>query len=220
MPGRNDPDDLLRWVEDLQRRVRILESSPQAPNSSLTAGALAVKDDDRNEILRYGKQDDGTYALAVFDNDGVEQARFGELAGGGYGSKLNLGIATVNTGVSRNVVGFGLPTAGTSPAVSIETGDRALVMLSSRISFSSTASTGIVSYAISGDTTSAADADVSRCAMFEYSGAASITLAANVARNYVQTGLTPGLNTFTAHYSTNGLGGIGFFGTSITVIPL
>lgn len=85
------------------------------------------------------------------------------------------------------------------PAASIVTGTTALVTVSSRFLPGSVGFIGLMSFAVSGASTIAAG-DVNSLFMPGFSN----TNSADLCRQLVATGLTPGLNTFTAKYRASG----------------
>src|SRR5690606_7794127 len=106
-----------------------------------------------------------------------------------------------------------LTTAG--PAVTVETGERALVLIGGILESASDAS-AIMSFEVSGATTlSAAD---SRAA----SDAVGVSTPLRLVNAVYLDSLTPGVNVFTAKYrrSAAGSGSATFAGRTIIVIPL
>jgi hypothetical protein len=89
--------------------------------------------------------------------------------------------------------------ATVGPTVTIRTGITALVTVSATIDTSAATRGGTMSFAVSGATTiSAVDAN----GVFVYSLDGDVFVAAS--RTYLLTGLTAGLNTFTAKYKQQG----------------
>lgn len=114
----------------------------------------------------------------------------------------------------RSSTSYGdLSTVG--PSVTCETGPAALVMFSSRIDNDTANAQGLVSYKVSGATTSAA-AD-SRAIITDGLGAGS---PLQLGMWDLITTLTPGENTFTLQYRAGGAGTAQFFRRYITVLPL
>jgi hypothetical protein len=147
------------------------------------------------------------------------------VSGGRLATFNPLGITVgVDNGANahRNVSGFGDPTSGDpGPAVTLETAERALVIINATVRLNNTANLSCtVSYDISGATTSAADADVARYITKSFQGAAGTYLGDSIARVYVEEGLTPGENTFTMKYNTGGSSSVQFNDRTILVIPL
>jgi hypothetical protein len=118
--------------------------------------------------------------------------------------------ATVATSQTTASLAYAdLATAG--PAVTVVTGAKAIVTLTAQLQ-NSGASAAFMAYAISGATTLAA-ADAT--ALFNNNPNTSIWQAS---ASYMQTGLTPGSNTFTAKYRVTGNTGT-FLNRSIIVEP-
>lgn len=74
MPGRPDDDDILAELRDIQRRLRNLETAPQAPNSSQRGGSFKlIPEDGTPELLSFGTYEDGggvpQYGVAMRDKD-------------------------------------------------------------------------------------------------------------------------------------------------------
>lgn len=119
--------------------------------------------------------------------------------------------ASVNTQQTTTSTSYtDLATAG--PAVTVTTGTRVLVILSS-LMFNSGANNTWMSVAVSGATTLAAS-DTNAMVLTGTSGATCSVI-------FELTGLTAGSNTFTAKYRvTGGTGSYGAPGRHITIIPL
>jgi len=106
-----------------------------------------------------------------------------------------------------------LTTAG--PAVTVTTGTQALVFVSCQSSNNTAGGSGVMGFAVSGATTTAAattDALQNRS-----SGIGNDVLRATCLALVT---LTPGSNTFTAQYQTNGVGTATFAQRTIVVFPL
>lgn len=99
------------------------------------------------------------------------------------------------------------------PAVTITTGTSAIVIISSDM-VGSTGTTGVISFAISGATTLAAD-DVRSSTISFSSNTSGYTLTSQ--SSFYVTGLTPGENTFTMKYRAGGT--ITFSNRKIIVLP-
>lgn len=121
--------------------------------------------------------------------------------------------ASVSTSESTGGTGYGnLATPG--PAVTVTTGTRAIVMVTSLVQNSTASQNSYASYAVSGASSIAATDDR---AVLITAAATNQTLRASSV--YMETGLTAGSNTFTMQYRVTG--GTGSFqNRRITVIPL
>lgn len=113
MPEVNQPEDLGRLLAEIERRLRTLETSQRASNTSIT-------DEDGNELVRFDR--DG---IKIYDATGVLRARFGYInVASGYGVSVwdeNAGLRfevnddgyrdpwlphpMISAGVSTNVTG-------------------------------------------------------------------------------------------------------------------
>ncbi len=121
---------------------------------------------------------------------------------------------TTNTSYNSTLGG----TPGTNPAVTITTGERALVLLSADMAGSGTAGFVTMGYDVSGATTLGASEDRS-VYMETYTGNANKRL--RVSEGHIVTGLTAGSNVFTLTYKYGSGGGstATFQRRSITVVP-
>ncbi len=104
-----------------------------------------------------------------------------------------------------------LTTSG--PVVTITTGTKALVTISSELNVDASNRGGFVSFAVSGATTLAAS---DRYSLYFYN---TNTLYCQASATYLVTGLTAGSNTFTAKYKTNG-NTVYFTDRTLTVIDM
>lgn len=104
--------------------------------------------------------------------------------------------------------------ATVGPAVTVVTGTSALVAVTARMENSTGTAQSVMSYAVSGATTIAADDYGS--AWFQSDSASQ---RARISAFNLETGLTPGSNTFTAKYRA-GSNTATFVHRTITVIPL
>lgn len=115
---------------------------------------------------------------------------------------------TVNSGSYTDMATVG-------PAVTLTTGTKALVIVSSRAQGDGSARGGAMAPAVSGSTTLAAS---DRYSMFIYNNGTNVQIQASGA--YLITGLTAGSNTFTAkYYSRNGVN-CEFGDRTITVVDM
>jgi hypothetical protein len=122
--------------------------------------------------------------------------------------------ASVNTSETTTSTTFtDLTTPG--PAVTVTTGVQALVVFSAEINNNTASQAGRVAVDISGATTIAPDSQ--KVLRQETNGTAEFQRASVV---FLQTGLTPGANTFTLKYSTVGTSTAAFNQRNITVLPL
>lgn len=80
-------DDLVTQLAELERRLRILESSPQLTQSSIKDGALTTYDASTRRVVVVGKQPDtGKWGISVFDaTTGNRVVYLGEYGSGLYG---------------------------------------------------------------------------------------------------------------------------------------
>jgi hypothetical protein len=115
--------------------------------------------------------------------------------------------ASVNTSQTTTATSYGdLATVG--PVVTVVTGTSALVTIGSALQNSGTANS-LMGWAVSGASTIAVTDDV---------GGAYGTTGATVTGTFLQTGLTPGSNVFTAKYQVSAGTGTFTF-RNITVLP-
>jgi len=76
MPGRIENETLLTKIEELERRLRNLESSPQAPRRSQRGGSFRLIPADGNpaQLLYFGDYEDGDdveqFGIAMYDKTG------------------------------------------------------------------------------------------------------------------------------------------------------
>lgn len=146
------------------------------------------------------------------DDDGTSRAT----------SELTAAGAAVATAQATSSTSYGdLTTAG--PAVTVNTGTSAIVILSAAIDNTNEKAWAAMSCAVSGASTiAAADANAFAHRQLEHSG--TITAAGQeivqASFAYVENGLTPGSNTFTAKYRAITAGTATFQRRAITVIPI
>jgi hypothetical protein len=115
-------------------------------------------------------------------------------------------ISTLQTTTSNTYTN--LATVG--PTVTVTTGTQAIVFVTADVTCSSSGNAALTSYAVSGATTLAASDTMG------FSGSTSGTQGTTVS---LQTGLTPGSNTFTMQYRTGGGTGT-FYNRALFVYPL
>lgn len=101
------------------------------------------------------------------------------------------------------------------PSVTLVTGSQALVVISAEISNNTASQAGRIAVDISGATTLGPDSN--KVLRQESSGTAEFQRASLV---YLQTGLTPGLNTFKMMYSTTSTSTAAFNFRNILVLPM
>ena len=105
----------------------------------------------------------------------------------------------------------------TATAVTVTTGTKALVIITTEMSHSTNSEQLWASWAVSGATTSAS-AD-SRSVFLETPSTGTLPRVQTFTRGYIQTGLTAGSNTFTMQFKVGG--GTGVFGNrSISVVDM
>lgn len=122
--------------------------------------------------------------------------------------------ATVNTSQSTTSTAF-VDLATVGPAVTVTTGTTALVFITSEIGCNVVSEAGRVGYAVSGATTIAVDGN--HVLRQETNGTTEFQRC-TVAR--LQTGLTPGTNTFTLKYATTNASNTASFNfRHIVVLP-
>lgn len=85
---------VMSRMRDVERRLLDIElSNTRAGNTSITNGALIIRDQGRQVRARYGLLDDGTYGLALYDAAGyampLSQIAFG-LAGARTPDQISL----------------------------------------------------------------------------------------------------------------------------------
>jgi len=126
MPPVNRPDDIASVLADLERRVAILERSPQLGSASIKDGALTIYDSTGAKVMVIGKQADATYGLVQFDGSGNKVIVLGAAGVAEYNSAgvkiIQLGKQADGTyGLSQfNPAGTELARMGqlsTSPAI-------------------------------------------------------------------------------------------------------
>src|SRR5438270_14100438 len=64
------PTTLGSTLDEIDRRLRALETAPSLNNSSIKDGALKILDAASARRAQLGKQPDGSYGIGVFDADG------------------------------------------------------------------------------------------------------------------------------------------------------
>lgn len=64
------PDSIYKEIEDLKRRLRDLESSPQLSSSSVKEGSLKILDSSGNVVVTLGKLLNGNYGLQIVNGAG------------------------------------------------------------------------------------------------------------------------------------------------------
>lgn len=125
--------------------------------------------------------------------------------------------ATVATSQAQTNTSYGdLATVG--PSVTLQTRTEVMIWLSALSSHLGDGNTSFMSVAVSGATTLAAS-DANGVASTAEWGGAAFTLAVPLSRVLILTGLTPGLNTFTAKYRVDG-STFNFSNRSIAVLAL
>lgn len=130
------------------------------------------------------------------------------------GATLRIGTAVVATSQSTSS-GTYTDLATVGPAVTLTTGTKALVIVSSALWSSSGTLFACMSFAISGATTQAA----SDTRSLQNSGTGT-TAAMQASRAFLVTGLTAGSNTFTCKYRTDSSALGVFLNRDITVIDM
>lgn len=167
----------------------------------------------------HGDTDDGgAIVAAAIPNSAITTARIND--GAVTPVKMTLGSGTAQVATSESTASTtytDLTTPG--PAVTVTTGAVALVIVECGMDNTGTADS-FMSFAVSGATTRAANADGDNDAA-SFDGQLAGTAGANDSpvRITLLTGLTPGSNTFTAKYRVTGGTG-GFTDRRIIVIPL
>ena len=126
---------------------------------------------------------------------------------------LATGAAVAANEATTSTTFTDLTTAG--PAVTVTTGTSVLIIPTADLYNSADGNYGLMSYAVSGATTIAADAHTNLL-IFTSPGAGK---DAQVSAAYIHSGLTPGSNTFTAKYRVNAGTG-NFLRRGITIIPI
>lgn len=126
--------------------------------------------------------------------------------------------ATVATGGTVTATAYGDPATGTvGPAVTATSAATAIVFLGSAFNSNTADKSIFMGYDISGASTIAAADARALCSYSESTGTGNI----RIGRAFLQTGLTPGANTFTAKYKINTSGGThNITQRDIIVIPL
>lgn len=81
--------DMIEQILALQRRVSELEVSRRAGNTSISEGALEVRDANGNIIVRVGLLPGGQYGVRIDDPNGLPVIRVGQLPDGKYGVRVD-----------------------------------------------------------------------------------------------------------------------------------
>lgn len=81
MPRDVTPPDLADVLQDIDRRLRALERSPQAPRTSIAGGRLRVLTDDGDPVVELGQLDSG-HGILVYNPDGSVRWQSASLPAG------------------------------------------------------------------------------------------------------------------------------------------
>lgn len=65
------PADIVNYIKDLERRIRLLEVRPQLSNGAAKGITHTYMDNDGAIRVMIGLQSDGTYGIRVFSNVGA-----------------------------------------------------------------------------------------------------------------------------------------------------
>jgi hypothetical protein len=110
---RTQTPDIVDSVKEIEKRLSILERTPQLANASIDARGLSIRegsidviDNDGNTRIRIGKLDDGSYDITAYSVIGNQTVNLAALA---FGQK-----AAFETGNSVRSTG-GLPGTYTDP---------------------------------------------------------------------------------------------------------
>jgi hypothetical protein len=201
-------EDLFSIIGDLIRRVEILERAPRLPAASIKEGALTILDAAGVVRVKVG-QDGADYGVKVYDAAGANPVSLETLAFG-----VSAAVVATSEGTSSSAY-TDLATVGPAVSVTIGVSGRALVLHGAEPGLSDLDSP-FVSYAISGATTRAAS---DAWNVGAYISTPGIGMRAGVARASIQTGLTPGVNTFTLKYRDVGGQSVTFTNRWIVVQP-
>lgn len=162
--------------------------SPLSDTAFRTVGSITISNPDSYLIL----QSDGTNWHEMGSNVPISDQAFTAVVATGDTTTSTSYTATLST--------------HSGPAVSLVTGLTCFVMLSADINNGTNSDGAFMSFAVSGASTVAA-ADGFCIALVNNTGG---SIAAYLGSTFLVTGLTPGLNTFTANYRVSG-GGTGTF---------
>lgn len=156
-----------------------------------------------------GTTSDGVIQLYGESDDGTELGRV-EIASIFRTPVGNPIVTTLEATGSAVFVDLATP----GPSQVMQTGDRALVLIGCRMLSSVAAGQAVMAVAVSGATTIAAADPIIHC---KWAVAGDFTRAGQA---FLITGLTEGLNTFTAKYRTGGAGNASFADRTLIVIPI
>lgn len=215
---RGSPKDLLDYIVDLQKRVRALESGPQAAFTSIGRGGLDILDGGSirihngtgDTVLQLGQLASGGFGLETIDPVTGETVDLNALTFGASSASVIALEATSSTTPTD------LTTHGPAVDVTIGSSGRALVTLSTYFQFFGPSS-GFMTFQITGATNPPIDLHFS---VGLSSGQAS-DLDGQLGSVFLVTGLNAGLHTFTAKYLVAAAGNTCNFGSyrNITVQP-
>ncbi len=198
------PDDLLTQIADLERRIRILESTSRLALSSIKEGALQVLDSNGVVRVKIGK--DGTdYGVKVFDAAGANAVQLATLAFGPNYDQVDPEESTTSTSFTD------LATVGPTVTATIGPIGKAIVLAGAYMTSTVTNQTVVTALSIDGG----APID-----MADLGNNSSGSIAASCSGAWLATGLSPGSHQFRLKYLQSLGGATGrFAGRWVLVLP-
>jgi hypothetical protein len=212
---RTPPSDLITYIDSLEKRLAKLERAPRAVATALdrgdfvvAQGSLLVQDGNGNTVIALGKNPaTGNYTVQVIDPPTGNLVELHSLA-------LQLGTASIGT-VESTSSGTYTDLATVGPTVTVTIGNTGKAWVAVNAQMAGTAPNGgSMSFAVSGASSVIASDFNAFFAQMPGSGAFTIQASSLV----LLTGLTPGVNTFTAKYRVNA-GTASFADRTIIVQP-
>ena len=203
------PDD-TDLVKDGAAAIRTLgsaiDTTTKSLNPSTTLGDIEYRSSTANTNTRLGI---GTTGQVLTVSGGVPAWGAAPSSSAANASALTTGTQTTTSGSYTGLT--------TATAVTVTTGTKALVIITTEMSHATNSEQLWASWAVSGATTSAS-AD-SRSVFLETPSTGILPRVQTFTRGFIQTGLTAGSNTFTMQFKVGG--GTGSFGNrSISVVDM
>ncbi len=100
MPDPTTTPDVLRMLQDIDRRLRALEAAPQLQRASLTGGTITALNDDDVRVAEFGRLVDGKYGIAVNEADAKRSLLYVNDEDGYWLPVLEHGFSAAGVGVN------------------------------------------------------------------------------------------------------------------------
>ena len=174
------PENFGTWANEIERRLRAVETAPKLQNSSITNGTTTVLDSTGAVRTQFGLLQDGTYGIGVINNSG----QLVSLGAYVFGAQYDYVDPTFNTSSTTPV-----DASPPGPTVTITTGQtgRVLINASAYIGLNVTSQTGSVFLFANGsqvaqilavsNANSAIAANISSARIFTFAANSSVTLS-------------------------------------------